>query len=588
MKPNPTSHQSSSRLLLRLLQQARPYWLHLAGIAVLSILATPLTLLTPIPMKIVVDNIVGSDPLPRYLGPFVPSSMAGSQHSLLLVAAGLMMGIGLLSQLRNRQAQLLQVYTGERLVLDLRSRLFRHMQRLSFTYHDQAGTGDSAYRIQNDAGCIQRIFIQTGIPLLTSVFPLVGVIGVVAYIDLDLTLIALSTIPILVLLIRFFGSRMRKKWKKVNEMGSASMSVVHETLSALRVVKAFGKEDSERDRFADHSSRKIHSQMDATRLGINYRILVGLTITGATSIILYVGTLHVVQGILSLGELLMVVAYIGQIFGPLRTMTQSTSGLSNQLASAERVFDILDRAPEVANRRDARPIARAKGHVEFEDVSFGYQAERPVLRGVTFDVKPGSRVGIQGKTGAGKSTLLSLMLRFSDPDAGCVRLDGVDLRDYRLEDLRNQFAMVLQEPILFSTSLWENIAYARPEATDEEVLTAAKLANAHDFVDGLPERYDTKVGERGMMLSGGERQRISLARAFLKNAPILILDEPTSSVDMNTEKDILNALQRLMEGRTTFMIAHRLSTLDDCDVRFEIDAGKLRQVSTDEMVASST
>lgn len=586
MESKTESQLSSSQLLLRLWRQARPYWAHLAGISLLSILATPLTLLTPLPMKIVVDNIVGSDPLPEYLVPLVPAAIAGSRQSLLVLVAGLMMGIGLLSQLRNRQAQLLQVYTGEKLVLGLRSRLFRHMQRLSFTYHDQAGTGDSAYRIQNDAGCIQRIFIHTGIPLLSSAFPLIGVISVVAYIDLDLTLIALSTIPILVLLIRFFGTRMRKKWKTVNEMGSASMSVIHETLSALRVVKAFGKEDSERDRFADHATRKIHSQMAATRLGINYRILVGFTITGATSIILYVGTLHVMQGVLSLGELLMVIAYIGQIFGPLRTMTQSTTGLSNNLASAERVFDILDEMPEVENKPNARSIKRAQGHIAFQSVSFSYRPESPILKSVTFDVVPGSRVGIQGKTGAGKSTLLSLVMRFSDPDSGCIELDGVDLSDYRLEDLRNQFAMVLQEPILFSTSLWENIAYARSGASDDEVVRAAKLADAHDFITRLPQGYDTEVGERGMMFSGGERQRISLARAFLKDAPILILDEPTSSVDVRTEKSILNALQRLMRDRTTFMIAHRLSTLSDCDVRFEIDNGRLRHLPAREEVAS--
>jgi ATP-binding cassette subfamily B protein len=573
------SEVTSTGLLWRLLQQARPYWLHLAGILSLSVLATPLTLLAPIPVKIVVDNVVGSDPLPAYLDFFIPNAIPRSQTSLLMVAAGLMMGVGLVSQLRSRQAQILQVYTGERLVLGLRGRLFRHMQRLSFGYHDRAGTGDSAYRIQNDAGCIQRIFIHTGIPLLTSAFPLIGVMGVVGYIDFDLTLVALSTVPVLVLLIRFFGVRMRKKWKKVNEMGSASMSVVHETLSALRVVKAFGREDTERDRFADRSDRKIRSQMDATRLGITYRILVGFTTTGASSVILYVGTLHVMEGILSLGELLMVIAYIGQIFGPLRTMTQSTTGLSNALSSAERVFDVLDQAPEVENRPDARSVERVAGGIEFVDVTFSYQPEHPVLRNVTFDVAAGSRVGIQGSTGAGKSTLLSLMMRFSDPDSGRILLDGVDLRDYRLEDLRNQFAMVLQEPVLFSTSLRENIAYARAHATDEEVIQAARLANADDFIMSLPKGYDTEVGERGMMLSGGERQRISLARAFLKDAPILVLDEPTSSVDVNTEKEILDALQRLMGGRTTFMIAHRLSTLGDCNVRLEMEGGNLRRTS---------
>ena len=274
----------------------------------------------------------------------------------------------------------------------------------------------------------------------------------------------------------------------------------------------------------------------------------------------------------------MVLAYIGQIFGPLRSMTSTTAGLSQSLASAERAFAILDETPDVRDKPDARPIQRARGAITFRNVTFSYRPNQPVLEDVTFEAAPGTRVAIQGRTGAGKSTLVSLMMRFYDPDDGQILLDGADLRDYRLEDLRNQFAMVLQEPVLFSTTLRENIAYARPAATEEEIMRAAKLANAHEFITSLPEGYGTPVGERGMMLSGGERQRISLARAFLKNAPILILDEPTSSVDMKTEAAILEAMDRLMKGRTSILIAHRLHTLKNCDMNLQLEDGCLESV----------
>jgi ATP-binding cassette subfamily B protein len=272
--------------------------------------------------------------------------------------------------------------------------------------------------------------------------------------------------------------------------------------------------------------------------------------------------------------LLMVMAYLGQLYGPMETLSKKAADLQGSLVSAERALTLLDEASEVEERPDARPLGRATGAVAFEQVSFAYPDNPAVLHNLTFRVPPGARVGIEGKTGAGKTTLMSLLIRFYDPTSGRILLDGVDLREYRLADLRAQFAFVLQEPVLFSTTVAENIAYARPGASQEEVVAAAKAANAHDFITSLPDGYETRVGERGMRLSGGERQRISLARAFLKDAPILILDEPTSSVDVKTEGLILEALRRLMQGRTTFMIAHRLSTLADCDVRVRIEAGR--------------
>jgi ATP-binding cassette subfamily B protein len=288
---------------------------------------------------------------------------------------------------------------------------------------------------------------------------------------------------------------------------------------------------------------------------------------------LVIGVQQVRAGQLSLGNLLLVMAYMQQIYKPLKTLSKKTADVQSSLASAERAFALLDELPEVSERKDARRLARSAGSLLFLDVSFAYDAEHVVLHRVSFAAPPGTRVGIRGTTGAGKSTLMGLLMRFYDPTDGEITLDGVDLRDYSLADLRRQFAIVLQEPVLFSTSISENIAYGRDGATREEIVEAARLANAYDFIMELPEGFDTPVGERGMRLSGGERQRISLARAFLKDAPILILDEPTSSVDVKTEAVIMEAMQRLMQGRTTFMIAHRLDTLATCDMQIELEKG---------------
>jgi ATP-binding cassette subfamily B protein len=303
--------------------------------------------------------------------------------------------------------------------------------------------------------------------------------------------------------------------------------------------------------------------------------VLGLITAMGTAAVLLIGVLHVQWGILTLGGLLLVMGYLSQLYGPLSTISRKTASLQRHLASAERAFTLLDQAPDVAERPDAQPLARAEGSVTFRNVCFSYDGVQPVLRNISFDVPAGTRTGVAGRTGAGKTTLTSLLTRFYDPNGGQILVDGVDLRDYKVDDLRRQFAIVLQEPVLFSTSIAENIGYARPGASKDEIAQAARVANAHDFIVALPDGYDTNVGERGMRLSGGERQRIALARAFLKDAPILIMDEPTSSVDMKTEAGIMDAMERLMHGRTTFMIAHRLTTLENCDVLMVIDDGQL-------------
>jgi ATP-binding cassette subfamily B protein len=357
------------------------------------------------------------------------------------------------------------------------------------------------------------------------------------------------------------------------------MSIIQEVLSCVRVVKAFGREEYENRRFVGQSRKRMSRQIQAAFFQGSFDLVIGITMATGTAAALFVGVLHVRAGILTLGELLIVMTYLGQLYEPLKTLSKKVADLQSGLAGAERVFSLLDEQPEVVEQPDAQSLPRASGAIEFRNISFSYDGGTPILRGISFAIPSGTHLGISGATGAGKTTLVNLLTRFYDPSAGQILLDCVDLRDYKLADLRNQFAIVLQEAVLFSASIRENIAYARPGATEEDIVLAAKSANAHEFITRLPEGYDTLVGERGMRLSGGERQRISVARAFLKDAPMLILDEPTSSVDLGTEAVILEALERLMQGRTTIMIAHRLSTLDICDARIEIEQGRIVRVA---------
>jgi len=385
---------------------------------------------------------------------------------------------------------------------------------------------------------------------------------------------------VLFLLNRVYGNRLRQQWHEFKAHESSAMGIVQEALGAVRVVKAFGREQHEEERFVRRSEERLRSQVRVTYLECRFDFFVGLTLAVGTAATLIISVWHVQAGTLTVGSLLVLMAYLAQLYEPLKTVSKKLGDVQGGLASAERAFALLDEAPEVIERPKARPVTRAAGTVEFRNVSFAYPNGPGVLHDVSFIVEPGTRVGIAGRTGAGKSTLMNLLMRFYDPYKGEILLDGAALPEYRLADLRRQFAMVLQEPVLLSVTIRENIAYGRPGASEEEIRNAAKLANAHDFIAALPDGYDTVAGERGMRVSGGERQRISLARAFLKDAPILILDEPTSAVDVKTEAAIIEAMERLMHGRTTFMIAHRLSTLEKSDMRIELAAGRIVPLSS--------
>jgi ATP-binding cassette subfamily B protein len=538
-------------------------------------LATPLTLLTPVPLKIVVDSVLGAHPPPSVLNMILPRS----DIALLVGASVLFVVIALLTQLQDLGTTVLSTYTGERLLLDFRTRLFRHLQRLSVSYHDLKGTTDSTYRIQYDAMAMQQIAVDTIPSFVTAAFTLLSMLCVTALIDWQLALVAIAISPVLFVVSWRYRRRLRKQSQQVKKLESGAMSVVQEALGAARVVQAFGREDHEEQRFVHHFHEGMRARIRYVLASSQYSLTVGLTTAVGAAAVLYLGARHVEAHMITIGELILVMSYLLQLYAPLRTMSKRAGSLQSYLASAERAFALLDEDPDVKEYPDACPLGRARGDIIFDHASFSYDHGRPVLENVSIHVRPGMRVGVAGTTGAGKTTLVSLLNRFYDPTRGRVLLDGLDLRDYRLGDLRKQFAIVLQDPLLFSTSIAENIGYARPGASLDEIVAAASAAGAHDFISALPDGYDTLVGERGVRLSGGERQRISLARAFLKDAPVLILDEPTSSVDARTEMTIMDAMYRLMEGRTTFMIAHRLSTLEGCDGRIEISSGRVVRMS---------
>jgi ATP-binding cassette, subfamily B, bacterial len=572
---------------LRILLETRSCWPHLAAISALSLLSLPLTLLSPIPLKIAVDGLMGKPALPPSLERFLPASY--SHGSALGLAIGLLVALAILVNLQGLLGWWLQTYTGEKLVWNFRAQLLNHVQRLPLAFHDRYGASDSVYRIQHDAPALQYVAIQGIIPLITAFFTLIGMIYVTVRIDAPLALIALAISPLLFVLSLGSSRLVRRRSREVKELDTSAMSVIQEVLGSIRLIKAFGQESREHERFVRHSSLRMSGQVRLSMLQATFNVLVGLTISVGTAAALYIGVKHVRAGLLSVGSLLVVMTYIAQVYQPLQLLSTKMTDVQIWFASLERAFMLLDQVPEIAEAPNARSLKRAHGTFEFRDVCFNYDESGHGLQHVSFEIPAGARVGIVGTTGAGKTTLLNLLMRFYDPTSGQVLLDGRDLRDYRIADLRRQFSVVLQEPVLFAASIAENIAYGKPDATDAEIMAAAHAASSHEFISNLPEGYETRPGERGMLLSGGERQRISLARAFLRDSPILILDEPTSSIDGKTEARILQATENLMRGRTTFMIAHRLNTLKNCDLILVLENGHLleKRESLPEVFAAS-
>jgi ATP-binding cassette subfamily B protein len=553
--------------------EVRPFWPMIGLILALGLVAIPISLLMPLPLKIIVDNVLDGRPLAGPTARLVPTAWAADPHLLMCFAIGFSVALAMLALAHRLCDWLLRETVADRMVHSYRGKLFLHGLRLPTLHHAAAGTHDLGYRLNQDAPALQWTAIYGLVPVVISLSTLASTFYVTAAISLKLAVLALATALPTMGLVHLWQGRLKAKWHDAKEQESAAQSIIYEVLGALRTVTVFGQERRETTRYLTQSQRGIAARHRAIRVEAALGALLSVSTALGTAAILYLGVTDVQSKALSIGDLLVVITYIGQLYGPLQAIGTHFTGQQHAVASAERTFAVLDQPLEITDGPGALPRTHALGDVSFRNVSFAYDARHPVLRDVSFEVPAGACVGILGRTGAGKTTLVNMLIRLFDPEAGSILLDGVDLRDWRLADLRRQFAVLPQEPVLFSTTIAENIAYARPDAPLDDIVAAARLANAHDFITSLPEGYATRVGERGLRLSGGERQRIALARAFLKDAPLLILDEPTSAIDRETETAILEGMERLMRGRTTFIVTHRLAALRWATMRLAVDDG---------------
>lgn len=566
----------------------RPYRLRVGVLAGLSAAEVTLRVLSPWPLKAVVDHVIGTVPLPAWLGtPLGPVTallafIPGPRERLLaaIVAAGL--AIQLAHQWVMMLHTRLSVATGHRMVRDLRERLFGHVQALSLAHHARTPAGDALYRLESDACCLEHIVLRGLFPIVFSGLTLVAMFVVLAGIDLELALVSLAVIPFLYMWLRFYTRRMRPAARRAKELESEMVQRLHESLSSIRLVKSYAREDFEQRRFSEVAGRALDARLLSARQESLFGAVVSGLTTSGTSLVVLVGGLSVLHGRISLGTLLVLTAYLGFVYGPLCGIANTTGALQHAIASARRVRDTFELEPEPHDVPDAIEPRSLRGEVRFDQVSFSYSGEAPVLDGVSFAAHPGEMVALVGLSGAGKTTAVSLITRLYEATGGRILVDGIDIRSYKLKSLRDRVAVVLQEAVVMSGTIRDNLRYGRLNATDAEIEAAARAANAHDFIMSLPRGYDTELGEAGSGLSGGQRQRLSIARAFLKDAPILILDEPTSALDTLSEEAVFDGLRRLRQGRTTFVIAHRLSTVRAADRILVLDRGRIAGAGTHE------
>jgi ATP-binding cassette, subfamily B, bacterial len=567
------------RLWPRTLAYLRPhrsqFLLAISQVVVIS----ALELLKPWPLKVIIDSVLGNQLLPFEWAPEWSASalLAAGCLALVLIHA-LLAGLAIAN---NYTA----IRVGQRMVSDLRSELYGHLHRLSLAFHGRRQVGDLLYRVTADTYAIQTLTLNCVFPLVSAVVLLAGMCFVMVRLDWSLTLLALGVCPALLLLIARLNARMSAAAVHARQHESEVYSVVQRAMSAIRVIQAFNREEQEHRRFMDTSERSLAASLRLYTLQTLYSGAVNVLIAVGTAVVIWVGARHVMEGRLSVGELVVFVSYLASLYGPINSMFQVWGLVQGANAGVKRVFDILDVEHDMKDGHRVFPAGGARGAVGWEDVSFEYVPGRPVLKHVTLHVRAGEKVAIVGATGAGKSTLVSLLPRFFETRTGRVSVDGVDVRDYQIASLRRQIAMVLQPPIVFPTSIRENIAFGRPGAIDAEIRDAARLACLDDYVARLPEGYDTVLAEQGASLSEGEKQRLTIARALLRDSPILILDEPTSALDSETEAVIMRALERLMAGRTTLIIAHRLSTVRRADIVVVLQDGEILEHGTfDELI----
>ena len=560
----------------------RPHWpqLSLAFVAVIGESVTDL--LEPWPLKVVFDNVLGSKPLPKWLAVVVHSVAGTNKLAILSFVVVMVLAIATVGAVSTYFEKYLTTSVAQWVSHDLRRSLYNHIQKLSLSFHDNKRTGDLISRITSDIDTIQDFISQVLLGLIVNVLTLIGMLGVMFYLNWTFTLIALSVAPLLFVVVYAFTRRIKKASRDVRKNEGEIASIASEVLSSIHVVKAFTREDYEQQRFEKQSLETVESALAARSLKAKLTPAVEVIVAAGTCLVFWYGVRLVLAGTITAGSLLVFLIYLGKMYKPMRDLSKMTDTISKTQVGYERIREIAETDREVRNLPGARPAPRFKGEIEFRHVDFSY-ADRPLtLKDVNFKLESGQIGALVGPTGAGKTTIASLIARFYEPTGGQVMIDGQDVRRYKIKSLRRQISFVLQESLLFRAPIWQNIAYGRPEASRQQVIEAAKLANADEFIVQLPEGYDTLVGERGVTLSGGQRQRIAIARAIVRNSPILILDEPTSGLDAASEELVFDALQRLMKGKTSIVIAHRLATVQTADVIFVIDGGTIVQQGSHE------
>jgi ATP-binding cassette subfamily B protein len=542
---------------------------------VLSLIGIAASLLQPWPLQIIVDNILGTKPLPSRLAMLPENKTA----ALLVVCVGLLLvhfvrgGLGAWSTIY-------LVRAGLRMTHELRLRVYEHLQKLSLVFHDQRAVGDSIYRVTWDTFSIQTLFNSGVMPLIASVVTFVSMMAIMLRFDVVLTLLALVVAPALALVIKFYNRRITAVSAEYHDRESKVSALIQESLASIRTIQAFAREEDEIRRFNAGALQSVDANVRMTGVQVISSFVVGMITAAGTVAMIWVGGQRVLAGRLTIGELLVFISYVGMLYGPMSTISGLAAAIQSALTPFRRVVEILETKPAIRDAPNARPLEHCNGVVRFDSVWFGYDPDRPVLKGVDFEAGPGQMVALVGPSGVGKSTLLSLLLRFYDPQKGGVLVDGQDVREFQYRTLRQQISIVPQEPVLFSTTVAENIAYGRPTSTHAEIIDTAKQAEAHEFISAMAQGYDTPIGERGVLLSGGQRQRLALARAFLKNSPVLILDEPTAALDAETEAAVLRALERLRKNRTVFVVAHRLSTVREATTLLVMHDGQIVERGT--------
>jgi ATP-binding cassette, subfamily B, bacterial len=562
----------------------RPHAKSLA-IALIAVIGAGISnLLQPWPLKIVIDVVSGAKPLHGWLKHLIRSDLGQHKTAAVEFAALALIAIAALGAVCSYVENHITTGVGQWITYDLRSKLYNHIQHLSLRYHKTKDTGDLISRLTTDIDSVQSFVVSGSMGLIVDSITLVGMASVMFYLNWRFTLIALSVAPILFALSYSLTRRSKKASREVRKKQSSIVSMMQENLSAIGVIKAFAQEGYVQNHLEEESRESIRMALGARRLKAMLSPLIEITVAIGTALVLWNGGRLVLKGTLTAGSLILFIWYLGKMYKPLQDFAKMTDAYSKAAVGYERIREVLELPSEVRDRPTAQPAPSFSGEIEFENVTFSYVAGHAVLADISFKVEPGEVVALVGPTGAGKTTIAALVARLYDPESGTVRIDRRDLRDLAQKSLRDQISFVLQENILFRTSIRENIAFGKPQATFAEIQSAAELADAHEFISKLPDGYDTVVGERGDTLSGGQRQRIAIARAIIRNAPILIMDEPSSGLDALSEKAIFEALWRLIKGKTAVVIAHRLSTIQRADTILVIDQGRIVERGTHEQL----